>query len=151
MCDCSRPEQKRTRELSESLEQQTATSDVLRVISSSQGQLQPVFEALLANAVRLCEAKFANLFLIEDDAFRNVALYGAPQALAEARHKQLLLKLSKDSGTALNRMAATKSVVQTSDVQTDPSYRDDAQRALFLEQRQAALDASANQSGGECH
>src|SRR5262249_56290791 len=57
--------QARTRELSESLEQQMATSEVLPVITSSPAPLQPVFEAMLANAVRLCEAKFGNLFLRE--------------------------------------------------------------------------------------
>ena len=62
--------QARTRELSESLEQQTATSEVLQVISSSPGELEPVFEAMLANAVRICEAKFGVLFRYGDDAFR---------------------------------------------------------------------------------
>jgi class 3 adenylate cyclase len=119
-------------ELRQSLEQQTATSEVLRVISSSPGELEPVFQAVLENAVRICEAKFANLFLTEGDAFRNVALYGAPRAFEEARRKQPLLKLS--TGTALDQMAATKSVAQTPDAQTDPSYRDDPQRALFLQQ-----------------
>ena len=119
-------------ELRESLEQQTATSDVLRVVSSSPGELESVFQAVLENAVRICEAKFANLFLTEGDVFRNVALYGAPRAFEEARRKQPLLKLS--TGTALDRMAATKSVAQTLDAQTDPSYRDDPQRALFLQQ-----------------
>ena len=102
-------------ELRQSLEQQTATSEVLRVISSSPGELEPVFQAVLENAVRICEAKFANLFLTEGDAFRNVALYGAPRAFEEARRKQPLLKLS--TGTALDRMAATKSVAQTLDAQ----------------------------------
>ena len=110
-------------ELRQSLEQQTATSEVLRIISSSPGELEPVFQAVLENAVHICEAKFANLFLTEGDAFRNVALYGAPRAFEEARRKQPLLKLS--TGTALDRMAATKSVAQTLDAQTDPSYRDD--------------------------
>src|SRR5262249_61322863 len=67
----------RTRELAEALEQQAATSEVLRVISSSPGELEPVFQAMLANAVRICEAKFGNLYLCEGDAFRTVALHGA--------------------------------------------------------------------------
>src|SRR5262249_47249588 len=67
-------EQKRTRELSESLEQQTATSEVLRVISSSSGELAPVFESLLASAKELCNAEFGIILLREgDDAFRTVA------------------------------------------------------------------------------
>src|SRR5256886_4104186 len=66
--------EQRTHELSESLEQQTATSEVLRVISSSPGDLQPVFEIMLANATRLCEAKFGDLFLREGDAFRAVEI-----------------------------------------------------------------------------
>jgi DNA-binding response OmpR family regulator len=72
----------RTRELSESLEQQTATSQVLGVISSSLGELQPVFDAILANATRLCEAMFGALFRREGDALRAVALHGAPPLYA---------------------------------------------------------------------
>ena len=77
--------QARTRELSESLEQQTASSEVLQVISSSPGELEPVFQAMLANAVRICEAKFGTLELYEDGAFRNVALHNVPQAYVAAR------------------------------------------------------------------
>lgn len=68
-------EQQRTRELSESLEQQTATADVLRVISSSPGELQPVFTAMLANATRLCDAPFSNLFLCAGENLRLVAAH----------------------------------------------------------------------------
>jgi GAF domain-containing protein len=78
-------EQKRTQELSESLEQQTATSEILRVISSAQGELQSVFKAVLENAVRLCGASFGNLYLREDDGFRAAAMHNAPPAYAEQR------------------------------------------------------------------
>src|SRR5262249_30895802 len=75
--------QARTRELSESLERQTATSEVLRVISSSPGDLKPVFQAMLENAVRICEAKFGRMFQYEHNTFRSVAQVGAPPALAQ--------------------------------------------------------------------
>src|SRR5262249_4890080 len=75
--------QARTRELSEALEQQTATAEVRRVVSSSPGELEPVFEAMLATAVRICEAKFGNLFLYENGSFRVVAMQNAPPAYAE--------------------------------------------------------------------
>src|SRR5262249_25347026 len=81
----------RTDDLSEALEQQTATSEVLGVISSSPGQLEPVFEALLANAKQLCGAKFGNLYLREGDAFRTVALHGATPEYTEARRRAPLI------------------------------------------------------------
>jgi GAF domain-containing protein len=107
-------------ELRESLQQQTATSQVLRVISSSPGELEPVFEAMLANATRICEAKFGTLWLCEGDAFRAVALHNAPPAYAEARRRELRVRPPPD--TALGRAASTKQVVQIDDVTTHRSY-----------------------------
>ena len=83
-------EQERTRELSESLEQQTATSEVLQVISSSPGDLKPVFDAVLANAARLCEAKFSALGLREGDAYRVVAIHNATHDVATQAFAEFL-------------------------------------------------------------
>jgi len=84
-CELEQKLEARTRELAEALEQQTATADVLGIISSSPGELEPVFQAMLENATRLCEAKFGTLYLCEGDALRTIAMYGAPAAFAEAR------------------------------------------------------------------
>ena len=75
----------RTADLSESLEQQTATSEVLKVISSSPGELEPVFDAMLANATRICEAKFGTLYLYDGEAYRAASMCNAPPAFAEYR------------------------------------------------------------------
>ena len=73
------------RQLSEALEQQTATCEVLKVISSSPGDLEPVFQAMLENAVRICEAKFGDLFLYEGECVSRRCHVNAPPALVERR------------------------------------------------------------------
>jgi GAF domain-containing protein/CheY-like chemotaxis protein len=123
--------QKRTRELSEALEQQTATSEVLGVISSSPGELEPVFNAMLENAVRICSAKFGILFLSEGDAFRTVALHGAPPAYAEARRREPVVR--PRPGTALTRASMLKQPVQIADVKAEPAYHSDPSRSGFLD------------------
>ncbi|HEY6860968.1 MAG TPA: GAF domain-containing protein [Pseudolabrys sp.] len=112
--------QARTRELSESLEQQTATSEVLKVISSSPGELEPVFDAMLANATRICEAKFGILWLREGDAYRLGALHGAPSAFAEVRWREPVVR--PGPRTVLARIELTKQAVHIADLRTDPSY-----------------------------
>jgi two-component system NtrC family sensor kinase len=104
----------RTRELSESLEQQTATSEVLRVISSSPGDLEPVFEAMLANAVRICEAKYGTLYLHEGTTFRLAATNGLPLAVAE--ELRLAGPRRPAPNTALGRLARTKQTAYIADL-----------------------------------
>jgi GAF domain-containing protein len=112
-------------ELRESLQQQTATADVLKVISSSPGELTPVFQALLENAVRICGAKFGNLFLSEGDALRVAALHGAPQAYLEERQRNPVVRPSPT--TTLGRAMTTKQPVQIADIQNfEPDSSDAA-------------------------
>ena len=113
--------QARTRELSESLEQQTATSEVLKVISSSPGQLEPVFDALLANATRICEAAFGNLFLREGPNFRAVAIHNK-KSYDEYLRRNSVVDLRDNPGVPLDRVARTKQVVHIPDLRTDQSY-----------------------------
>ena len=76
------------RERDEALEQLAATSDVLKVINSSPGELKPVFEAMLEKAVRICGAKFGILFLSEGNGFRTIAMHDVPRAFAEKRERE---------------------------------------------------------------
>ena len=113
-----------------SLQQQTATSEVLQVISSSPGDLAPVFQVMLENATRVCDAKFGNMLLFEGGAFRTVALHNAPPAFAEARQRTPVLRPLP--GTGLERVIATKQTVETADAQAEPAYHADPDRAAFL-------------------
>jgi signal transduction histidine kinase len=107
-------------ELRESLQQQTATADVLQVISSSPGELQRVFQAILENATRICEAKFGSMYLYEGDAFRFVAQHNAPLAFVEARTRDPIVRPPPD--LPLGRVAITKQVSHITDMRTAPSY-----------------------------
>jgi signal transduction histidine kinase len=119
-------------ELRESLEQQTATSEVLRAISSSQGELQPVFDSLLANATRLCTAKFGTLFLREGENFRVVAQHNTPPALAELRRRDPVVRAGP--GTAIRRSTTAKQAIQVPDIATEPAYADrDPDRMALVE------------------
>ena len=126
-------EQQRTCDLAESLQQQTATSEVLRVISSSQADLAPVFEAMLANATRICAAKFGILWLREGDGYRLGALYGAPPSFAEARWREPVVHPGPKTG--LGRIALTKQAVHIADVAADQAYAErDPLRVALVEQ-----------------
>ena len=109
-------------ELRQSLEQQTATADVLRVISSSPGELKPVFNAMLENAVRLCEAEAGNLYLYDGEAFHAAALHSASQAYTEVRRRRPVVLRELHPDTPLGRMARTRAVIHTADVRIAKSY-----------------------------
>ena len=108
----------RKRERDEALEQLAATSEVLKVISSSPGELEPVFQTMLENAVRICEAKFGTLYRTEGDSVRCVAMHGVPKAFAEERRRVPVIRPAPT--TALARALATKQPVQIADVREYP-------------------------------
>jgi GAF domain-containing protein len=112
----------RTADLTEALEQQTATSEVLSVISSSPSSLDPVFQAILANATRICGANFGVLNLYEGGAFPVVATHNAPPAYVEQRRRQPMVRPGPSH--PLGRVAATKQVLHVADIRTDYRERD---------------------------
>jgi GAF domain-containing protein len=113
-------EQQHTRELAESLEQQTATSEVLQVISSSPGDLQPVFESLLRNATQLCKAKFGTLYLREESGVRLVAAYDMPAKFYEVQSRAAT---EPAPGGPLEGALRTKRAVQIPDLAATELYR----------------------------
>ena len=103
----------------ESLQQQTATADVLKVISSSPGELEPVFEAMLANAVRICEAKFGVLFRYDGSEFYSAASAGVPPAYEENLRQRGSFR--PEIGAPLGRLLQTKQLVHTADEMAEPN------------------------------
>jgi len=123
-------EQQRSRELGEALDQQTATSEVLKVISASPGDLAPVFNALLANATRICDAKFGIMTLYKGGPFRAVALHNAPAEFAKTRRDEALFW--PDKTNPLARVAATKQIQHILDARKDESYLSGEQAAKII-------------------
>ena len=131
----------RTTDLTESLEQQTATSEVLRVISSSPSELAPVFHTMLANATRLCDATFGVLLLYEGDwRFRVVAMSNVPPAFAELRQREPTFEVSAQTG--LGRAVATKDVIHIADY---------AEEAIYKEQRHPSAVALGDLGGARTY
>ncbi|MGA8932729.1 MAG: GAF domain-containing protein [Pseudolabrys sp.] len=121
-----------TRERDEALERLAAASEVLEVVSSSLGELQPVFETVLENATRICEAKFANLFLYETNSFRIAAQLNAPPAYAERWRRQPTLMVSDNPQNPLTRLVASKRVVAITDLMAEQGYIDRDPRFVAL-------------------
>ena len=109
----------RTTDLTESLEQQTATSEVLRVISSSPGELEPVFQAMLENAVRICDAKFGVLWRYDNENFDPAAMFGLTPAHAEFDRQRGSHRPA--DGSILERLLRTKDVVRIANASAEPS------------------------------
>ena len=120
-CELKQKLEARTRELSEAREQEAATAEVLRIISSSPGELKPVFDAMLRNAVRICGAKYGMLSLCKGEEVRSVAMYGVEPALVEKLQGKLR---HPGPNTAAGRLMRTKTAVHIADVRTEPGFFD---------------------------
>jgi class 3 adenylate cyclase len=110
----------RTHELAEAREQQTSTSEVLRVISSSSGGLEPVFKTILDNAVRVCGAKFGNLWLRDGDNFRITSTHGAPSAYRDFLRREPVVRA--DPRITMWQVVQSKQVVQVPDITAISSH-----------------------------
>src|SRR5262245_2791233 len=118
-------------ETKEALEQQTATSEVLQVISSSPGELEPVFNAMLANATQICEATFGNLFLREGSLFRAVAVH-SKETYSDYYRRNPIGDLRDHPKIPLARASHSKQVVHVADLRTDDSYIEKDDRIVAL-------------------
>src|SRR5262249_55478616 len=107
------------RELNEAREEQIATSEVLRAISNSPGELELIFQTMLANAIRICNANYGALFRFEDGAVRAAAMLGVPAAFAEFWQRG---PYRPGPQTALGRVMQTQQTVHVADVTADPAY-----------------------------
>ena len=122
----------RTRQLDEAIERENATAEVLRIISSSPGDLQVVFQTMLANAVRICSAKFGNLWLREGDSFRILETFG-PSAFEDfLRRERPVIDVRGDSQIPIARAARTKEILNIPDLMTDQSHIDRDSRIVAL-------------------
>jgi hypothetical protein len=106
-----------TCELNEALEQQAASSDVLRVISGSPAELEPVFDAMLQSATRICDAAFGAMLLRDGDAYRRVALHNAPQKFSEYSNKTPILR--PGVAPAVDWAIRTRHVAHISDLKAE--------------------------------
>ena len=140
-------EQARTKELTESLEQQTATSEVLSVISTSPGELAPVFQSMLENATRLCEAGFGIMWLREGEEFRCGALHNAPPEFAEERRREPLIH--PHPKTPLGRVIRTKQATHVADIMTEEAIAEGYQPLLSLAKLGGARTLVAVPTAGE--
>ena len=109
----------RTADLTGALDQQTATSEVFEVIGRSPGGLEPVFQAMLEKAVRICDAEFGSILRWDNEIAHLVATHNAPPAFAEARRRSQNPATPK---TSFGRMVATKAVVHVADAAAEPGY-----------------------------
>ena len=130
-----------TRERDEALEQQTATSEVLKFISGSPSELKPVFDAILERATRICEAKFGTMWLREGDAFRVVALHNAPPAYEERRRNRLIHLFDFHPKSPFRRSLETRQVIHIADLRVDQGYLAGAPTAVDV------VDAAGARTG----
>ena len=130
-----------TRERDEALEQQTATSEVLKFISGSPSELKPVFDAILERATRICEAKFGTMWLREGDAFRVVALHNAPPAYEERRRNRLIHLFDLHPKSPFRRSLETRQVIHIADLRVDQGYLAGAPTAVDV------VDAAGARTG----